>query len=242
MIFSLLYSGEPAEIMILTLVCVLAVVIISLSLHEFAHAYTAYRCGDSTAKMYGRMTVNPLKHLDITGFLMLLLLGFGFAKPVPINPYNFRKMRRDYFFVSVAGITVNLILAFVSSFFYVLIGAVGKATFLNAILIYFFFYMMIINLGLMLFNLFPIFPLDGFRIVESATSRNNKFVSFMRKYGQFVLIGLLIWSFIIDFVCNTVTPEAADVLQYFDVLGFVLGFLRNGIVKGFTGLWGLMFK
>ena len=222
--------------------CILAVVILSLSLHEFAHAYIAHRCGDDTAKINGRMTVNPLKHLDIMGLIMLILLGFGFAKPVPINPYNFRKMRRDYFFVSIAGITVNLILAFVASFLYVVVIVYAKATIFNTILAYFFFYMLIINLGLMLFNLFPIFPLDGFRIIESASGRNNKFVFFMRKYGQFILIGLLAWSFVVDFMCSMVTENVANILQYFDILGFTLSFLINGIANGFMGLWKLFIK
>jgi len=242
MIFNLLNSGFPAEIVLIMLVCVLAAVILSLSLHEFAHAYTAHLCGDDTAKYNGRMTVNPLKHIDPVGFIMLVLLGFGFAKPVPINPYNFKKMRRDYFFVSVAGITVNLILAFLSSFFYVIISVYAAETLFRVIMLYFFFYMMVINLGLMLFNLIPIFPLDGFRIVESVSGRNNRFVSFMRRYGQFILIGLLIWSFVIGMICDLVSPEAANVLQYFDILGFVLDFLITNIANGFTSLWRLIFK
>lgn len=242
MIFDLLYSGNPAEIVIIMLICVLAVVIISLSLHEFAHAYTAHLCGDDTAKVNGRMTVNPLKHLDPVGFLMLIMLGFGFAKPVPINPYNFKKMRRDYFFVSVAGITVNLILAFVCSFIYVIVDVYMREMLFKDIMVYFFMYMMWVNLGLMIFNLIPIFPLDGFRIVESVSGRNNKFVSFMRKYGQYILIGLLIWSVVVDFICNSITAEAANILKYFDVLGFALNFLISNISYGFTSLWRLIFR
>ena len=83
-------------------------VLIALCCHEWGHAYVAYRCGDPTAKLAGRMTVKPLRHMDPVGTLLMFLLGFGWAKPVPVNPYNFRKPRRDDLLVSLAGITVNL--------------------------------------------------------------------------------------------------------------------------------------
>ena len=84
--------------------------ILALSLHEFAHAWTAHRCGDDTAKMMGRLTVNPLKHLDPLGTLLMLVVGFGWARPVPVNPRNYRNYRRDDLKVSVAGVTMNLML------------------------------------------------------------------------------------------------------------------------------------
>lgn len=84
--------------------------ILALSLHEFAHAWVANRCGDPTAKLLGRLTVNPLKHLDVMGTILMLLVGFGWAKPVPVNPRNYRNTRRDDLKVSVAGVTMNLIM------------------------------------------------------------------------------------------------------------------------------------
>lgn len=84
--------------------------LIGLCMHEWAHAYVAYRCGDNTAAMLGRLTLNPAKHLDPVGTLMMFIVGFGWAKPVPINPRNFKHYRRDEVFVSLAGITVNLLL------------------------------------------------------------------------------------------------------------------------------------
>ncbi len=236
MIIDLLYGGGSFGEIMLTFLCVLAAIVLSLSLHEFAHAFVAHKCGDDTAKNNGRMTLNPLKHIDPLGFILLILLGFGFAKAVPINPYNFKKMRRDYFFVSVAGITVNLILAFISSFFYVLFLRMG-----NWIAVNFFFYFMTINIGLMIFNLIPIFPLDGFRIVEAAAGRTNRFVNFMRRNGQRILFGLLIWSVVLGWIIQYVPEEAGNILQYFDILGFTLRFLINGVMYGFTWLWGLTF-
>ena len=85
--------------------------ILALSLHEFAHAWVANRCGDPTAKMMGRMTVNPLKHLDPLGTILMLVVGFGWAKPVPVNPRNYRNYRRDDLKVSLAGVTMNLLLS-----------------------------------------------------------------------------------------------------------------------------------
>ena len=89
-------------------------VLASLILHECAHGYVAYRCGDPTAKMIGRLTLNPKAHLDVMGTISLLVLGFGWARPVPVNPQNFRHGRRDDFFVSIAGIVTNLLLFLVS--------------------------------------------------------------------------------------------------------------------------------
>lgn len=240
MVFDILYSDLSPELKIIIFVCVLAVVVMSISFHEFAHAFVAYKCGDSTAKINGRMTLNPFKHIDVLGFLMFALLGFGFAKAVPINPYNFKKQRRDYFLVSIAGITVNLILAVVAAFFYVLIINVMAESLIAIILLYFFQYLLLLNIGMMIFNLLPIFPLDGFRIVEAASGRANKFVNFMRRYGSYILIGLLIWSLVLGWIMN-IAPGAAYILQYFDILGFTLGFLIKNVSYGLTWLWGLLF-
>jgi len=89
--------------------------ILALSLHEFAHAWMAHRCGDDTAKMMGRLTINPLKHLDPLGTILMLVVGFGWAKPVPVNPRNYRNYRRDDLLVSVAGVTMNLIMFIVGN-------------------------------------------------------------------------------------------------------------------------------
>lgn len=82
--------------------------------HEFAHAYIAYKNGDPTAKFNGRMTLNPIKHIDPIGFLLFALVGFGWAKPVPVNPYNFRKQKTGMFTTAIAGVTINLIIAFIA--------------------------------------------------------------------------------------------------------------------------------
>ena len=108
--------------------------ILSLSLHEFGHAWVANRCGDPTAKMLGRLTLNPLKHLDPMGTILMLLLGFGWAKPVPVNPRNYRNYRRDDLLVSIAGVTMNLILFFVSLIlmFAIVAVALGRLSYATA--------------------------------------------------------------------------------------------------------------
>ena len=98
--------------------------LMAISCHEWAHAWMAYKCGDPTAKNRGRMTINPLAHLDLIGFAMMMLAGFGWARPVPVNPYNFRNFRRDDLKVSLAGITMNLILFVIGiAVMYAMVGA-----------------------------------------------------------------------------------------------------------------------
>ena len=114
---------SPLEFL-LTLVYAVAVILISLILHECAHGYVAYRCGDPTAKMMGRLSLNPKAHLDLIGTLSMFLIGVGWAKPVPVNPRNFRHGRRDDFFVSIAGIATNLCLCLICMFLNVIVGKI----------------------------------------------------------------------------------------------------------------------
>ena len=102
------------------ILCFTAAVLMSLILHECAHGYVAFRCGDPTAKMMGRLSLNPLRHLDPVGTLFMVVLGFGWARPVPVNPRNYRHYRRDEYLVSVAGIMVNLGLFLICTFLSVL--------------------------------------------------------------------------------------------------------------------------
>jgi Zn-dependent protease len=145
---------------------VLPAILIGLTVHEWAHAYAAYRLGDPTARNLGRMTLNPHAHVDLFGFLMLLLVGFGWAKPVPVNPRNFKNYKRDDIIVSLAGIFSNLLLAFLFSFIYVAgilkWGLGTNEAFMNIV-----GSVITINLALAIFNLIPIYPLDGSHVAES---------------------------------------------------------------------------
>ncbi len=209
-------------------------VIISIVLHEIAHGYAALWNGDPTAKISGRLTINPIKHFDLVGFLMLLVCGFGYAKPVPVNPYNFRHKKRGIFTVAIAGVTVNLLLAFISSGLFVLMAVLqakyqrGAAAFAGFRL--FFSLLMRINLSLFFFNLLPVYPLDGFRVLESFTRYANPVTRFLRDYGAYILIALVGLGIVVDIF---------NMPYYFDILGTYIIYARNGVIKLFLMIWGV---
>lgn len=190
---------------------VLPGVLIGLTVHEWAHAFAAYKLGDPTAKNLGRMTLNPIAHIDPFGFICLLLVGFGWAKPVPINPRNFKNYKRDEIVVSLAGIGTNLITAFLFTFvFYAGVLLLGLGN--NDAFVSIFTGIVIINLSLMVFNLLPIYPLDGSHVLECLLGhRFPRFFIFLRQYGQWILIALLITG----------------------AFGGFLSFVVNGVWKGF---------
>lgn len=180
-------SYEGINFVIVALAYIL-VIVLSLSLHEFAHAYCAYKCGDMTPKAQGRVTINPLKHMDAIGFLCCAFFGFGWAKPVEVNNNNFRNIKKGIGWTSVAGVLMNLFLAFVGCGLFNLTLLFNATNLFILFLQQFFYFMYIINLSLAVFNFLPIHPLDGFKFVENYTSYNNGYVKFMYKYGSWILL------------------------------------------------------
>lgn len=178
----------------------LCVFVISMTLHEVAHGYVAYRFGDDTAKRAGRLTLNPLKHLDLFGMLLpilLILSGFpfviGWAKPVPVNFYRLKPNRLGLFCVAIAGIVVNLIIAGISL---IALRTLAHSAdfFMSDTLLTVFLYMYIINLALAFFNLIPITPLDGGRIVYSmAGEKVRSFYNQIEKYG-IIIVFIIVYS------------------------------------------------
>ncbi len=187
----------------LSLLYTLPAIIIGLTVHEWAHAFAADKLGDPTAKNLGRMTLNPFAHIDLFGFLCLLVVGFGWAKPVPVNPRNFKNYRRDDIIVSLAGIAMNLVVAFFATilfYFGVYHWNLGS----NEAFYTIFLSIVTINLSLAVFNLLPIYPLDGSHVFESLFMRYiPKFSMFLRQYGQYILIALLV-SGLVSTVLGTV--------------------------------------
>jgi len=159
----------------------------SVIIHEVAHGWVAYRMGDPTAKWLGRLTLNPLKHLDPIGTLMLFLVGFGWAKPVPVNFNNISDRRKGLIFVSAAGIVANILFAFFTLLFIRIVSTTPSG--ISGILVY---YVVQINITLAALNLIPIPPLDGSKILMGVVSeRTRYFLASLEPYGFFIIIGFL---------------------------------------------------
>ncbi|MGI6213453.1 MAG: site-2 protease family protein [Christensenellales bacterium] len=199
MIFNILRSGySPSEMIILAMSVILAAILAIVS-HEVAHGYIALKFGDPTAKLQGRLTLNPVAHFDLLGLALLLLVGFGWAKPVPINPNNFKNYRKGMIWVSAAGVIVNVLLGFVFLFLLYIFAplifkgtAFGSVYLLKQFALQFIIYAIIINFILAFFNMLPIYPLDGFRLLSMYLKPGNRYAAFMYKYGLYVLFGVII--------------------------------------------------
>lgn len=171
----------------------LPAILLGLTLHEWGHAFAAYKLGDPTARNMGRLSLNPLDHVDPLGLVSLLLLGFGWAKPVPVNPRNFKNTRRDELIVSLAGIVMNILEVLVFSVLFTFLLSRKQELFNNEAFYNIFLDIILINTSLAVFNLIPVPPLDGSHILECLLGGRLTFRvrSFLYRYGQFILIALL---------------------------------------------------
>ena len=177
-------------------------ILLALSFHEYAHAYIANKFGDDTAKQSGRLTLNPLAHLDPIGTIMIFLVHFGWAKPVPVNLNRLRNPKKDMLWISAAGPFANMILALISGILLRFIFAIGGAPNQHSIiglLIYAVFMSLQINLALAIFNLLPIAPLDGSKILFGLLPvKHGDKIYFLERYGPFILLGLIIFGRVTD--------------------------------------------
>ena len=227
MIFSIFEYDLSLGQLIIFLLAITLIFMVSLSFHEWAHGFVAYKQGDPTPKATGRLTLNPMAHIDTTGFIMFFLLGVGWAKPVPINPNNFKKYRSGIAKVSIAGVAANLILCILGSFLYVLtLNLIGDA---GDLLVLIAFMLMWTNACLLIFNLLPIYPLDGFNLISSFMRGDNKFVQGNIKYASKIFIGIIL----IDLF--------ADLIFGISIIGWFLSTVAGWICEPLCRLWQLMF-
>mgnify|MGYP001224953520 FL=1 len=178
----------PPEVLLL----LVPVLIFALCFHEFSHAWVAYKLGDPTAKQSGRLTLNPLAHLDPMGSLMILIIGFGYAKPVPVDARYLKNPRTDMMKVAFAGPAANLLLAFVG-------GTIIRAHIVGGSLILMLYLFTQINIMLAVFNMIPIPPLDGSQIFSGLMVRKNpNLVMKLQMYGPQILFGLILIGYLTE--------------------------------------------
>ena len=205
----------PMEVLII----LLPILIFSLCFHEFSHGYIAYKLGDHTAARNGRLTLNPLAHLDPIGLLMILFVGFGWAKPVPVNPVNFSNPRVDMMKVAFAGPASNLLLAFTGGLMMRLVNIVGLLQ--SEMFIQTLYFFIFINISLAVFNMIPVAPLDGSQIFGNMISKTNPELAWkLQMYGPKILMGIIL--------IGMVTP--------FSVLGFLMMPFVKMFMYLFTGI------
>lgn len=200
------------------------ILLLSLPVHELAHGLVAHWCGDDTAKWHGRLSLNPFRHLDLWGTLMILTVGIGYAKPVPVNPRNFRKYKRDTILVSLAGPLSNFIMACLAVFIYRLCiycgvyayPMVGEALWMVMSVI------ASVNVSLMVFNLLPIPPLDGSRLWT--TLLPGRWAYTLERYSRYITMGLfvLLMTNVLDTPLFVMQDAVLTVIDWLTGLPFML--------------------
>ena len=233
--------------LVLSALCVL----ITLTVHEYAHGYAAYKLGDGTARSLGRLSLNPLRHLDPFGAVCMLLFHFGWAKPVPINPRNFKKPRRDFAITAAAGPLANILMAFLSAPIFLLLNNLfrySSVPFLNALMtntLLFIYYFHRINIGLGVFNLLPIPPFDGSRIINLILPPKLYFK--IMRYERYIYWGVVIWlllgqnvySFLMSFSFVAANPVLSGIASVF-ALSMHISNATEALSNGIFKLWSLI--
>jgi Zn-dependent protease len=173
-------------------------IILGLTVHEFSHALVAHMCGDSTSKDQGRVTLNPLKHIDLFGFIMLLVAGFGWAKPVQFNEANLHNPKTDVIKIALAGPASNAVIAMILSGVFSLLASAYPVYQSAALQVLFevLHYAIYINWALFIFNLIPLPPLDGSHLLLAKFKKYPALYNGLYKYGSLILFGMIIATFV----------------------------------------------
>jgi Zn-dependent protease len=195
---NLLIKGRMENFDLVRILKFLPGIILGLTVHEFCHAYVAHMCGDSTSKDQGRVTLNPLKHIDPLGFIMLIFVGFGWAKPVQFNEQNLRNPKTDVIKIALAGPLSNAVLAIILSVMFSIYSHFfqGYHSTTSQFFLEMFYWAIFINWGLFVFNLIPLPPLDGSHVLFHPFRRFPQLYDGLYKYGSYLLFGLLIATMI----------------------------------------------
>ncbi|MCD5406336.1 MAG: site-2 protease family protein [Desulfotomaculum sp.] len=201
----------PYEIAIL-----IPAIVVGLTFHEYAHAWAADKLGDPTARKMGRLTLNPVSHVDPIGMLMLFFAGFGWAKPVPVTPHNLTgNMRHSLVLVAVAGPVTNIIIAIVASLLFGLVASLGSQPLIDIMQ-----KMILINVVLAVFNLLPIPPLDGSKILAGLLPGDQRWMIYMEQYGFIILIVLLFTGVLAPVLWVLIGP-ILNIMQVFIQIGMI---------------------
>ena len=220
----------------------LPAILFAITIHEYAHGYIAYKLGDPTAKSLGRLTLNPLHHLDPIGALLMLLVGFGWAKPVPVNPRYFKKPRKGMALVSVAGPLANIITAVISALLYSvslllfnwLLNHSAVSEFAFNCMQYWLIFLQIfhvLNLSFALFNLIPLPPLDGSKIISLILPRKfyYKLLQHERELSLFFMVWLLLGARLSSFLLKYPSIASSNVLSFIVKSFSLTGWLSEGV-------------